>query len=112
MLHAQLVLPALVLQMHRAAGHALTAASCCHYCHSCSFVPLRYVQWLHTTPTMILLMSMMSDLPSRLVTAAVGGDLVMVLAGLGASWTHGPLQVGASVHATQQLTHSLSRKRC
>ncbi|KAF6251826.1 hypothetical protein COO60DRAFT_581296 [Scenedesmus sp. NREL 46B-D3] len=57
------------------------------------FVPLRYVQWMHTTPTMILLMSMMSDMSPWRVTAAVGGDLVMVLAGLGASWTSGVLQV-------------------
>jgi hypothetical protein len=61
---------------------------------------------------MILLMSMMSDLPSWRVSAAVGGDLVMVLAGLGASWTSGPLQVGMRGHATQQRAHTLSPKHC
>jgi hypothetical protein len=65
--------------------------------HLCSFVPLRYVQWLHTTPTMILLMSMMSDLQPWRVTAAVAGDLMMVLAGLGASWTSGVAQVGSGL---------------
>eukprot|EP00882_Tetradesmus_deserticola_P029636 GHRQ01033217.1.p1 GENE.GHRQ01033217.1~~GHRQ01033217.1.p1 ORF type:complete len:224 (+),score=88.73 GHRQ01033217.1:391-1062(+) len=60
------------------------------------FVPLRYVQWMHTTPTMVLLMSMMSNLPSWRVAAAVGGDLVMVLTGLGACWTSGLLQVRAA----------------
>ncbi|KAF8057779.1 walR [Scenedesmus sp. PABB004] len=57
------------------------------------FIPLRYVQWVHTTPTMILLMSMMSDLPPSTVASAVAADLVMVVTGLGASWTNGPLQL-------------------
>lgn len=57
------------------------------------FVPLRYIQWLHTTPTMILLMGMMSDRGPGAMAAAVGADLAMVLTGLAASWTDGPLQV-------------------
>lgn len=58
------------------------------------FVPLRYIQWLHTTPTMILLMAMMSSTSSVGLTGAVGADLVMVATGLAATWTDGLTQVG------------------
>jgi hypothetical protein len=49
----------------------------------------------------------MSDLPSWRVTAAVGGDLVMVLAGLGASWTTGALQVRSHWQPAHQIAHTL-----
>lgn len=58
------------------------------------FVPLRYIQWMHTTPTMILLMAMMSSSTSVGVWGAVLADLVMVGAGMIATWTSGVTQVG------------------
>lgn len=62
---------------------------------ACRFVPLRYIQWTHTTPTMIMLMAMMSNTSSSGVLTAVAADLVMVVMGLAATWTTGPPQVSA-----------------
>ncbi|KAI8474106.1 MAG: hypothetical protein J3K34DRAFT_495844 [Monoraphidium minutum] len=57
------------------------------------FFPLRYVQWLHSTPTMLLLMALMSDLSTAQLGATIAADLVMILTGLVASWVGGPMQL-------------------
>lgn len=56
------------------------------------FFPLRYVQWLHSTPTMLLLMALMSDLSRGRLWLALGADVVMIVTGCAASWLSGPLQ--------------------
>ncbi len=56
------------------------------------FFPLRYVQWLHSTPTMLLLMALMSDLSSAQLGATIASDVAMIVTGLLASWLGGPMQ--------------------
>jgi hypothetical protein len=56
------------------------------------FFPLRYVQWLHSTPTMLLLMALMSDLSSTQLRNAMAADVVTMTTGMVATWASGPLQ--------------------
>jgi bacteriorhodopsin len=56
------------------------------------FFPLRYVQWLHSTPTMIVLMALMGELTRAQLGAALAADITMILTGLAASWLGGPMQ--------------------
>lgn len=50
------------------------------------------MQWAHSTPTMLLLLSMMAELQPRQVAAMLGWDCLMIWAGLVAAWASGPLQ--------------------
>ena len=59
---------------------------------NCSVMPMRYIQWTHSTPTMILVMSMLGDLSTRELAQALLADFVMIFTGLGASVTTGPTQ--------------------
>ena len=56
------------------------------------FFPLRYVQWLHSTPTMLLLMALTSDLTSAQLGVAIAADVVTMATGMAATWTSGPVQ--------------------
>ena len=61
------------------------------------FFPLRYIQWLHSTPTMLLLMALMSDLTAAQLWATLACDVIMIVTGLAASWLGGGAQVAAAV---------------
>ena len=50
------------------------------------FHPQRYVQWSHTTPTMLLMMSLASDLPLRDLLVCTAADVAMMVTGGFASW--------------------------
>lgn len=55
------------------------------------------MQWAHSTPTMLLMMSVMSDLSAGDVALAVLADMVMVVSGLLATWSPmRPLGLGAA----------------
>ncbi|KAG2496110.1 hypothetical protein HYH03_005713 [Edaphochlamys debaryana] len=53
------------------------------------FAPLRYVQWLHSTPTMIYMVALLADVRGRQLTTALAADVTMVLTGLAACYTTG-----------------------
>eukprot|EP00198_Chlamydomonas_reinhardtii_P009452 XP_001698789.1 chlamyopsin-6 [Chlamydomonas reinhardtii] len=53
-------------------------------------IPQRYVQWLVTTPTMVYILSKISDFTPRQTATAIGLDVLMVLSGLVANFLRSP----------------------
>jgi hypothetical protein len=55
-----------------------------------SVIPHRYVQWLVTTPTMVYILSKISDFTPLQTAIAIGMDVGMILSGLMANFLPGP----------------------
>ncbi|GLC35005.1 Hexokinase-3 [Pleodorina starrii] len=53
-------------------------------------IPHRYVQWLVTTPSIVYILSKISDFTPAQTAAAIGMDVAMILSGLIASFLPGP----------------------
>lgn len=77
---------------------------------ACSFYPLRYIQWAHSTPSLLLMLSLMSSVGLGEVVGAVVCDVVMILTGLWACYATG-LSKGtylSSGHAPGRALHEQS----
>ncbi|GLC37952.1 hypothetical protein PLESTF_000607000 [Pleodorina starrii] len=61
------------------------------------FAPLRYVQWCHSTPTMIYMLALLADCSGWQLTIPLLSDVVMVLTGLAACYTAGLLKLVATL---------------
>lgn len=92
----------------------------------CRFYPLRYIQWAHSTPSLLLMLSMMSDLGVYEVSAFGKGrmqsrrlDHLSCCAEFGSSVLHEPLPLvsftqltALSLHAWSLAGRSRGRERC
>ncbi|EFJ44978.1 hypothetical protein VOLCADRAFT_106206 [Volvox carteri f. nagariensis] len=56
------------------------------------FAPLRYVQWCHSTPTMIYMLALLADCGGCQLAVPLLSDVLMVASGLAACYTRGFLK--------------------